>query len=51
MSHPAAEVLFGRSVRWAIIIRKVEVRHAAIEGSTNNSSSRLEDIRTAKVLP
>src|SRR5262249_15798655 len=45
------EVLLRRAIRRPIVIRQVEVRHAAIKSPPHHRPPRLEDIRPAKVLP
>ena len=45
------EVLFRGAIRGTVVVRQVEMGHAAIEGATDHRASSLEDVTTAKVLP
>ena len=51
LAQNLSEVLLGGPVGRSIVIRQIEVRHAAIESSPNHRPARLEDIDASEVLP
>ena len=46
-----SEVLLGRAVRRPVVIRQIEMRHAAIESAPNHCPACLEDVDASEVLP
>jgi hypothetical protein len=46
-----SEVLLGRAVRRAVVVRQIEVRHAEIECTADDRAARLERAVVPEVLP
>src|SRR5439155_2880125 len=49
--HEEPEVLLRRAVRWAVVVREVEVRDPEVEGSPDYRSARVEGTIVAEVVP
>ena len=51
MVHVVSEILFGRAIRYAVVIGEVEVGDPQIEGRANNLPLHTDGVVITEVMP